>query len=151
MKIIFLLSILGVVCSCNYPSNPPADATHTVVAEKLDEVHCYRYIKNKDTVSLTTIFINDSITGTLAYNLYEKDKNSGTIQGQMKGDLLIADYNFNSEGSLSTRQVAFKKSGNNLIEGYGEAVEDKGKSRFKNLDSLNFEHAVMLTEVACEK
>jgi hypothetical protein len=68
----------------------------------------------------------------------------------MRNDLLLADYTFMSEGIQSTRQVAFKQSGNTFIEGYGESVDENGTMKFKNLDSLNFSSSIKLQEIACQ-
>jgi hypothetical protein len=78
------------------------------------------------------------ITGSLVYNYYEKDKNSGTIKGNMYGDTLIADYIFNSEGITSTREVAFLKQQSAFIEGYGDMQEEGDKMVFKNRSNLSF-------------
>ena len=107
-------------------------------------------LNNHDTVILKTIDVNGIITGTLVYNLYEKDKNRGTIQGKMKGDLLIADYSFTSEGTFSVRQVVFKKSDTTFIEGYGDIEDKNGKTIFKNTDSLDFTNSIILNEYDCK-
>lgn len=93
---------------------------------------------------------NGLVTGTLMYNFYEKDKNTGTIEGKIDGDILFADYTFNSEGVKSVRPVAFKVTGNQFIEGYGETEENNGKMSFKNKDSLNFDHSITLAPFDCE-
>ena len=69
----------------------------------------------------------------------------------MKCDLLIADYSFMAEGMKSTRQVVFKKSGNDLVEGYGEIEEKDNKVVFKNVDSLDFNNSIVLKITDCEK
>ncbi|OQP64618.1 hypothetical protein A4R26_16360 [Niastella populi] len=111
---------------------------------------CYRYANQGDTVTLNLIHVNDDVTtGTLMYRLKEKDANTGTLQGSVKGDLFVGNYTFTSEGTLSTRQVAFKKTGNAFIEGYGESIEENGAMKFKNIDSLNFGSSIILEKVAC--
>jgi hypothetical protein len=114
-------------------------------------MNCYRYIHNRDTVLLNTIYINGSVTGTLVYNFYEKDKNKGTIQGKMTGDILFADYSFSSEGIQSVRPITFRKIGENFIEGYGETENTNGKTFFKDPDSLNFAHSIVLKPYDCKK
>ena len=74
----------------------------------------------------------------------------GTIQGTMRGDILVADYTFNSEGTKSVRQVAFKKVGTTYVEGYGEAVDENGVMKFKDITSLNFGSSIVLQETACK-
>lgn len=109
---------------------------------------CYSYSKNNDLISLSIKDSTGIIIGNLAYNIYEKDRNTGTISGKMKGDTLIADYTFQSEGSESVRQVAFLRAGNKFLEGYGEVEEKNGKTVFKNTKSLTFEN-VILEPVPC--
>jgi hypothetical protein len=99
---------------------------------------------------LKTISAGDFITGLLVYNIYQKDKNTGTIQGSMQGDLLVADYSFNSEGVNSVRQVVFKKLGKVFEEGMGEMKEYDNKIIFTNIDSLHFNDSIVLKEFQCE-
>ena len=68
----------------------------------------------------------------------------------MKGDILVADYTFMSEGVQSVRQVAFRQQGNSFIEGYGEIVTDNKRSLFKNINGLNFKNSIKLVENPCE-
>jgi len=141
-KLSFSLALIPIFLSCNNQEQEPA---------KTEKLNCYSYTNNKDTAMLNTVLTNGQLTGTLIYNLFEKDKNIGTIQGVMKGDLLIADYTFNSEGVQSVRQVAFKKSGNTFIEGYGMTETKNEKTIFVNTDSLIFNNSIVFTEVDCEK
>jgi hypothetical protein len=135
------------VLSCN----EPLQKTVPTKSKAAPEVRsCYQYVGDKDIIVLMLISKNDTITGTLSYTLYQKDNSRGTIQGQMRGDLLVADYTFQSEGVLSKRQVAFKKSGTTFIEGYGEATNENNRIVFKNLDSLDFSHSVILNKVLCK-
>ena len=141
-------AIFTLFFSCNNNQN---DNNEKKPAEVKDEWNCYHYMKNKDTVILKVKTVNGLVKGTLIYNLYEKDKNRGTIDGRIEGEILLADYTFNSEGTTSIRPVAFKKSGNNFIEGFGETENKNGKEAFKNIDSLNYDHSFMLVPFDCDK
>ena len=142
MKVINFLIVASLLTSCNSESNDADKATsQQVSSKKASPINCYKYATATDTIILKIIHVGNSITGTLIYSLKEKDRNKGTFQGNMCGDILVADYTFMSEGIQSTRQVAFKKEGNSFVEGYGD---------FKNLDSLNFNTLMKLVEVACE-
>lgn len=133
---------------CNNPSENSADTKPVAVA---GDVHCYMYNDSSNIISLRASFLKDSVSGALNYDIYEKDKNTGTILGIMKGDLLVADYTFMSEGKSSVRQVAFKKSGSTLVGGVGEMEEKDGKMVFKDISKLDFSHPVVLAEVDCNK
>ena len=67
------------------------------------------------------------VTGTLSYKFYQKDSNKGEFEGTLKGDTLLADYTFMSEGTQSVRQVVFLIKGETAIEGYGDIEEKDSK------------------------
>lgn len=124
-------------------------ATEEAKPVKMSDPDCYRFAADRDTVVLSLSEGKDSVAGTLTYNLFEKDKNTGAINGYRKGDLIVADYTFQSEGTTSVRQVAFKKSGGDWIEGYGDTREENGKVVFLNTDSLEFEPKLALKKIDC--
>ncbi len=135
-------------------NNSTEPTTAPVVAEEkkiAPENSCYVYTSAKDTVNLHLQISGNIVTGDLAYNYFAKDKNTGTIQGNMKGDTLFAEYKFMSEGTESMREVVFLKKGNDFVEGYGDAEEKNGKMIFKNTSGLNFNNNLILKKVACEK
>ena len=142
MKVIKFLIVSSLFVSCNTLNQDAGKTTpQEVSTKKISPINCYSYATATDTIILKVIHIGNAITGTLVYSLKEKDKNKGRIQGNMRGDILVADYTFTSEGIQSTRQVAFKKEGNSFLEGYGD---------FKSLDSLNFNTSMKLVEIACQ-
>ena len=146
LKILIPVAI-SLIISCN---NQQQKSKENTASTKTDSLNCYAYIKHLDTVILKTTNVNDSVTGTLVYNFYQKDKYAGTIQGQMKGELLIADFSFSSGGVKSVRQVAFKKNGKSFIEGYGDTEDNNGKTTFKNIDSVHFKNSIVLRKVDCK-
>ncbi|MDA6070600.1 hypothetical protein NJT12_13310 [Flavobacterium sp. AC] len=92
---------------------------------------------------------HQEVNGKLSYNIAGKDKNEGTLIGNMKGDTLIADYTFMSEGVSSVREVAFLKQEGTFVEGYGDVAEANGKVSFKNKKLLKFDQKNVLTKVDC--
>ncbi len=130
------------MASCNTKQTVSDTTKVTETAtETPSPLNCYSYASTSDTITLKLIHIGNSVTGTLVYSLKEKDKNKGTILGNMRGDMFIADYTFMSEGIQSIRKVAFKKEGNSFVEGYGD---------FNNTDSLKFNSSMKLVEVDCK-
>jgi len=111
---------------------------------------CYIYTKNRDTIKLKLNTENEELTGDLSYNLFEKDSNKGTIAGEIKGDTIIAEYTFNSEGMQSIREIVFLKKGGKLYEGFGDIEEKSGKTVFKNRAKLKFEDAIVLSLTECK-
>ncbi len=147
IKLLTICSSFILFVACN---NQTQQTTQNAEPEIATTTNCYSSANNNDTVSLTIKDSNGLITGMLVYNLYQKDKNTGTLQGSMKDSLLVADYTFMSEGVQSVRQVAFKKTNNGFVEGYGEMDDKDGKMMFKNTDSLTFNNSSVLTSVDCK-
>jgi hypothetical protein len=67
----------------------------------------------------------------------------------MKGDTLVADYTFMSEGVSSVREVVFLQKDGTLIEGYGDVVDANNKVSFKDKKKLKFDAKNTLTKVDC--
>ncbi|SHF77016.1 transposase [Pedobacter caeni] len=112
--------------------------------------NCYLYAAKKDTASLKLHIKGEELTGELNYNIFEKDVNKGTIAGEMKGDTIIADYTYDSEGLRSVRQVVFLKKEGKLYEGYGEMEEHNGKFSFVNRAKLKFNNHITFNPIACK-
>ena len=58
----------------------------------------------------------NTVNGDLMYNFFEKDRNTGKIQGTVTGDTINAKYEFQSEGMMSVREVSFIRSGSTLLD-----------------------------------
>ena len=142
--------LLGLLAACNsQPKEKETEGQAEQPSNTKQTINCYQYATAADTVRLTLVHVGGTITGMLLYQLKDKDMNAGSIKGTMKGDILVADYTFKSEGTVSTRQVAFKKNGNTFTEGYGESVDVNGVEKFKNIDSLDFPSSMKLQEIPC--
>jgi hypothetical protein len=110
---------------------------------------CYVYASAKDTIRLTLATTQPTVTGQLTYHYFEKDRNYGTIRGTMHGDTLLAAYTFQSEGTMSVREVAFVRCGPAFVEGYGNIAERKGQMVFERPLALQFDAKYTLLPVAC--
>lgn len=141
-----LASGLFIACQNNQSTQTDEEATAVIPTKQ----ECYTYIKNKDTASLSLMSSGAMVTGELDYELYEKDSNHGLIKGEMRGDTLVADYTFGSEGTQSIRQVAFLKKDGQMLEGFGDVVEENGKMIFKSISTLKFGDAIAFTKVNCK-
>ena len=146
--IFFATGLIVAFVACQPSKNETAQTTETE-ADTATSVVCYQYAANKDTIRLQLNQLDEILSGTLLYSLYEKDRNQGTLTGTLKGDLLIADYTFLSEGVTSVRQVAFKRKGNGWVEGYGDVITRNDTVSFQNIDSLRFNNSFELGKVAC--
>ena len=112
------------------------------------EVGCYVFDDGKNKISLEVKENGAVVKGNLLYDWAEKDKNNGSFDGVVKDNILLANYNFESEGKTSLRKVAFKIDGDKLVEGYGEMTADG--ANFINTDSLNFSSSMALVKGACK-
>jgi len=107
----------------------------------------YQYLKNGDTISLAIHIEGEKVHGDLLYAWKEKDRNSGHIEGVLKGDVLLADYTFSSEGQESVRQVVFKLSKDRALEGYGMMEEKAGKMSFVDPQKVTYDEKFPLEKV----
>lgn len=139
--------LVGLFAACK---NQTHETKENILQPKTPLDVCYNYVKNNDTIALSIKNEAGAVSGTLRYSLYQKDRNTGFIEGNMNEDLLVADYTFAAEGKQSVRQVVFKKVGDHFIEGYGEVVDQNGNIVFKNINSLSFDTTFKLVRVACK-
>ncbi len=131
----------------------PAKIDSTIITDAAaapNATQCYQYIKNRDTATLSLKTEDNKVMGMLSYNLYEKDKNAGTIAGIVKGDTIIANYTFQSEGKTSVSEVAFLKQGDQLVEGFGDVQEVKGKTKYKDVSKLKFGDSIVFSKTDCK-
>jgi len=155
MKNIFAILAIALFASCQggTAKKTQAKIDSAIVNDATvpqNAVACYQYIKNRDTAALTVKTVGNQVSGSLGYNLYEKDKNSGTFNGLVKGDTLIADYTFHSEGKISVREIALLKQGDKLIEGFGDVQEIKGNVKFKDISKLKFDNSMVFSKIDCK-
>lgn len=104
----------------------------------------YSFEDSGDTIVLELNNQNDSLVGPLNYNFEEKDKNEGVFRGVIKDSLLVGQYTFMSEGVSSVRETVFGIVPEGLIEGFGDVEERDSMMVFKNMDSLRFDHGMIL-------
>ncbi|SHL90481.1 hypothetical protein [Flavobacterium saccharophilum] len=150
-----VIVILSVFISCKKETtlpppqiepNPPKEAE--IVEPAGDQ--CYTSRLNGNIVAISfNVNSHQEVNGKLSYNITGKDKNEGTIIGNMKGDTLIADYTFMSEGVSSVREVVFLQKDGTLIEGYGDVVDANNKVTFKDKKKLKFDAKNTLTKSDC--
>ncbi|CAL66050.1 hypothetical protein [Christiangramia forsetii] len=156
MKIKFqglvLISILTISCNNgNKQKVDTAKTAETIETEKISKsTRCYGYSKNNDTIYLKVTNLADSLVeGNLTYNLFEKDRNQGSFKGRWKGDSLFADYEFSSEGSISTREIFFFKTDSGFIEGYGPVKDTLNKVKFQEHSTLVLNENILLKPLDC--
>ncbi|MEZ0181581.1 hypothetical protein AB9T89_05010 [Flavobacterium oncorhynchi] len=158
MKKLLILTtlILTVLVSCKkITDTEPVQITPSAPKEaQIEEPagdQCYALRTNGNVIELSfNVNSHQEVNGKLNYNIAGKDKNEGTLIGNMKGDTLIADYTFTSEGVSSVREVAFLQKDGALIEGFGDVVQANDKVTFKDKTKLKFDQKNTLTKVDCK-
>ena len=125
-------------------------ATHEYVPTITQPPTCYALDNSKDKVLMQITINKNAVTGDLIYNYFEKDKNSGTIKGEMHGDTLLGTYTFMSEGTESKRDVAFLKTSDELVEGYGRIDTITGKPDLTDRSSIKFDNTFILKKTDCK-
>jgi hypothetical protein len=143
-------SFFLLIASCNIPDTKTADIPQAEPAPVMHSKDCYVGTSLTDTIKLSFTPEGNRVTGELTYQLGGKDKNSGTIDGKFRGDTLLVDYTFNSEGVESVREIVFLKTGDSFREGYSEMKEHKGKMVFNDISKSDFSGSLSLKNVPCE-
>lgn len=139
--------------ACNNNESKQISTADTIKTEEvkvmIPQQTCYIGSLGQDTVTLKIERFPNVVTGLLEYRFNEKDHNKGEFEGKLKGDTLVADYTFSSEGTKSVRQVIFLLQDDTAIEGYGEMEEKNGKLVFKNLNEIKFDGILKLYRTEC--
>ncbi len=142
LSVIILVFLAGCTSSHDEKVNASVNDSATVrsgsIPLKNNPSGCYAWHSGKDSAGLSLQVSGNKVTGTLNYNLYEKDSNKGSISGNIENDLIVADYTFQSEGMTSVREVVFKIDGDNLIEGFGDIDVEGDTARYKNKTELEY-------------
>lgn len=154
-KLLLACLALSVMASCKNKETKEVDSVPEVpitVAPPQSvptlEKGCYTYDANGNHIVLEITEMNGSVLGNLDYALKEKDANKGTFSGILKDSVLLGSYTFMSEGTESTREVAFLVKEGQLIEGFG-ALDETGTA-FRDPTSLSFSSSMPLSKTDCE-
>lgn len=150
-NILKLILVALIFISCKEEKESIKAAKVPEATQIAKSIRCYSYTKNNDTIYLSYTELDDSfVDGNLTYKMFEKDSNRGSFKGKWIGDSLFADYEFHSEGSISTREIFFYKTDAGLIEGYGPVKDTLNKVVFKEHSTLVLNENILLKPVDCD-
>lgn len=110
---------------------------------------CYEMIIRQDTAKLELTIQDSTVTGRLVYDWHEKDRNTGTIKGVLRDSLIIADYQFESEGMMSVREVVLRIGKDALSQGFGELSDNNGKIVYTDPSNLQYDTVHPFIKVPC--
>lgn len=143
-------------CNNEGQSSPETNTNTDTVAQTAPTVNrdsipagCFAQIMKRDTAFLQFDNKDSSINGTLSYNIYEKDRNDGTVQADVKDGIVSGWYIFKSEGTVSVREVAWKIHGNELWPAMGKVMEKQDTARFAEPDRLQYDSLRPFKKVEC--
>lgn len=161
LRMLPLIICATILFSCNINSSEVKQSDSTIVKTTNPEKEliksninepqtCYVFDNGKDKIEMQITITNNVVNGQLNYNYFQKDKNSGTIEGKMFGDTLFANYNFMSEGKESKRDVVFLKRGENFVEGYGDINPSTGNPDLSERSAIKFGNDFILEKRDCK-
>ena len=157
VKNIVLAGFLMLFVSCNNEGKTSVEImedsnnhqmTNKVITDSLFS-GCYSQIAGRDTANLQIENKDSSINGALSYAIFQKDRNDGTLQAEIAGDILTGWYLFKSEGIISVRQVVWKIKGKELWPGTGELIQKNDTMFFSVPDKLQYDSTHPFKKVAC--
>ncbi len=123
---------------------------HNVSNQVSTIVGCYQANLGKDVYKLTIDSENNGeVAGSLSFKNYQKDSSSGSFVGTYANEMLVGDYEFDSEGMHSIRQVAFKKVDTGFQEGFGDVAMEGNRESLKDLSNLSYDTSFTFVKGAC--
>jgi hypothetical protein len=144
----FLGMVLAMaVLACNNPSSPAVNGVTTIPTTNAAKTlaatlsGCYEYNIGQDTIRLTLNIDSNLVSGSLFYDMYEKDKARGTLKGSIQDSIIETSYLFNAEGMDSESEVFFRFKNDSLYMGEGPQGFKDGKSVFLDRSKIQFKTA----------
>ena len=115
----------------------------------IDMSGCFWKIKGRDTLVAWLVQTENTITGKLSFDNFEKDGSSGTVHGTVEGDLIKLWNSFESEGMKTVKEVWFKKQGDSLLRAVGPSAVKADSSYFTDHGAIKFSADQSFQKVDC--
>jgi len=123
------ISVITIVASCGQ-DNKGGENTGSK-DKSITSGKCYLAVYKGDTALLSIKGTSSGIEGTLKFIKADWNVDNGTIKGTMKGDTLLADYNFKShDGRWYRNPIALLKKDGKLYLGVGQFETAWGRTYF---------------------
>lgn len=157
LKNIALLGLFLFAGSCNNKGKPSAEINADTVTNSTAATTdagpvssgCYSQIIERDTSLLQIEQKGNTVTGSLSYSIYQKDRNDGTLQADVTGDIMKGWYLFRSEGVVSVREVAWKINADQLWPAIGEVIQKNDTTMFAQPGKLRYDSSRPFKKVEC--
>ncbi|MGZ8509569.1 MAG: hypothetical protein ACXWWA_04305 [Chitinophagaceae bacterium] len=155
----FIILLVVMLFSCNDNNSKPENDVE-VQKEKdrkaieksysfADMSGCFWQITGRDTMAAWLAQTENTITGKLNFDNFQKDASSGVVHGTVEGDILKLWYSFESEGMKSVMEVWFKMQGDSLLRGVGPQSVKADSSYFTDEANIEFTVDQPLLKVDC--
>jgi hypothetical protein len=128
-----------------------APGSNTASQDRTDVSGCYLQVVGRDSIHLTLQQQGDSLTGTMAFDNYQKDASRGTIKGSIQNGLVVLWYDFFSEGMRSMMEIILKPESGALIRGTGEMDYRGDTAVFKSHKGLDFDEKSRMLKTDCSE
>ena len=125
----YLLLPIALLLSCGNDTNNEASINYTTtvaegalaaageVSTQQTDSLCFLSLadaKRKDTFYIKLYLKGDDVTGTMAYQYYQKDRRTGSLIGKKNGKRISAMWTYMQEGVTDSLKVYFKLHDNIL-------------------------------------
>jgi hypothetical protein len=168
MRILFFVFAVVFIAACNNNTTSTEESTDSTVIQNngndqpvssetsgknssANVSGCYWKILKRDTLAISLEQTDNSVTGKLNFNNFEKDASSGLVHGIVEGDIIKLWYNFASEGMNSVMEIYFKKQGDQLFRGIGPVDAKGDTSYYTNHSDITYSQDQSFTKLACEE
>ena len=157
-KLMLMVVMTASIAACNNDATKNTVSTDSVTTDTMltrpgaaapEAGGCYVFQSGRDTVSVQLEQQGENLTGPLSYNYFEKDRNDGTFQGTLSGDLITGFYLFRSEGIMSVRQEIWKLHDGRLLPAVGEMINRQDSMLFRDPSALKFDSTRALKKQPC--
>ncbi len=167
MRILFFVFAVVFIAACNNNTTSTEDSTDSTVIQNngndqpvssensgnssANVSGCYWKILKRDTLAISLEQTDNSVTGKLNFDNFEKDASTGLVHGIVEGDIIKLWYNFASEGMNSVMEIYFKKEGDQLFRGIGPVDAKGDTSYYTNHSAITYTQDQSFTKLACEE
>ncbi len=157
MRSIFILAVI-IFSSCNNNSAPETKVAAQKEKDRkaiersystTDMSGCFWKISGRDTLVAWLAQTENTITGKLNFDNFEKDGSSGPVHGTVEGDIIKLWYSFESEGMKSVMEVWYKKQGDSLLRAVGPSAVKADSSYFTDYKAIKFDNKQSFVKVDC--
>lgn len=139
---IILLGVIFVVM--RKPKDSPIIKTENLVG-------CYVFESEKNVYTLTIQEQTESVvSGTLHYDNFQFDDSSGAFAGKFENEILLGDYTGTAEGTTFTRELIWKRSGKDFIQGSGDYTTINEREVFSDPSAVTWDQNRTFVSSPCE-